>query len=156
MTHAVGTFPGWLRRMLADLNTGCRPRPRLRVRLVLHHGTLIAGPLGPAGDAPVVASRLLDARPLRQFLVRHPGDDLALAVSGSLFRDIVRTGFCHLDPAAFDPMRITAKGITYHGYLHHGTASGQPALAPAGTAAQIRTVPASGQPLGQRALAGYA
>jgi hypothetical protein len=45
-------------------------------------------------------------------------------------------------------MRLTAKGITYHGYLHHGTASGQATLAPVGTAAQIRTVPASGQPLG--------
>jgi hypothetical protein len=63
--HAVGAFPGWLRGMLADLNAGCRPGARLRVRLVLHHGTLIAGPFGPAGDAPVVASRLLDARPLR-------------------------------------------------------------------------------------------
>ena len=129
VARAVGLFPGWLRGMLTDLNAACRPGPRLRVRLALHHGTLIAGPFGPAGDAPIVASRLLDARPLRQFLARHPGDDLALAVSGSLFRDVVRTGFCRLDPAAFDPMRITAKGITYHGYLHHGTASGHAASA---------------------------
>lgn len=153
VARAVGSFPGWLRGMLADRNAACRPGPRLRVRLVLHHGTLIAGPFGPAGDAPVVASRLLDARPLRQFLARHPGDDLALAVSGSLFRDVVRTGFCCLDPAAFDPMRITAKGIAYHGYLHRGTADGQAVLAPASTAGQIRAAPTSGQPLGRRALA---
>ena len=130
----------------------CRPGPRLRVRLVLHHGTLIAGPFGPAGDAPIVASRLLEARPLRLFLARHPGDDLAFAVSGSLFHDVVRTGFCCLDPAAFDPMRITAKGITYHGYLHHGIASGHAASPPASAAVQIRAAPTSGQPLGRRSL----
>jgi hypothetical protein len=114
---------------------------------------LIAGPFGPAGDAPIVASRLLDARPLRQFLARHPGDDLALAVSGSLFRDVVLTGFCRLDPAAFDPMRISAKGITYHGYLHRRTAGGQAASPPASTLGQIRAAPTSGQRLGRRALA---
>jgi class 3 adenylate cyclase len=153
VTRAVGAFPVWLRGMLADRNAACRIGPRLRVRLVLHHGTLIAGPFGPACDAPVVASRLLDARPLRQFLTRHPEDDLALAVSGSLFRDVVRTGFCCLDPAAFDPMSITAKGTIYHGYLHHGTASGHAALAPASAAARIRALPTSGQPLGRRPLA---
>jgi class 3 adenylate cyclase len=153
VARAVGFFPGWLRGMLADLNSACRPGPRLRVRLALHHGTLIAGPFGPAGDAPVVASRLLNARPLRQYLARNPGDDLALAVSGSLFRDVVRTGFCSLDPASFDPMRITAKGITYHGYLHHGTVGGQAAPPPPSTAVQIRAAPTSGQPLGRRSLA---
>jgi hypothetical protein len=90
---------------------------------------------------------------MRQFLARHPGDDLALAVSRSLFRDVVCTGFCCLDPAAFDPVRISAKGIAYHGYLHHGTTGGRAAPSPASAAVHIRAAYASGQPPGQRALA---
>ena len=133
-------------------STACPPGPRLRVRLVLVHGALIAGPFGQAGDAPIVAGRLLEARPLRQFLARHPGDDLALAVSGSLSHNVVRTGSCCLDPAAFDPMSITAKGITYHGYLHHGTASGHAASPPARPA--IQSAPRLlRQPLGRRSRA---
>lgn len=137
VAQAAGTFPGWLRGMLADLNTARHAGPRLRVRMALHHGTLTAGPFGPAGDAPIVVSRLLDARPLRQFLAQRPEDDLALAVSGTLFCDVIRTGFCRLDPAAFQPIKITAKGITYHGYLHRGTADGQTAPSPARSAIQI-------------------
>jgi len=115
----------------------------------------IAGPFGQAGDAPIVASRLLDARPLRQFLVRHPGDDLALAVSRSLFRDVVRTGFCCLDPVAFDPVRITVKGIAYHGYLHRTASGGQAVSSPGRAVVQIRATHASsgGQPAGRHALA---
>lgn len=155
VAHAVGTFPDWLRGTLADLNTARRPGLRLRLRLALHYGTLTAGPFGPAGDAPIVVSRLLDARPLRRFLARQPEDDLALAVSGTLYCDVVRTGFCCLDPAAFDPIRITAKGITYHGYLHRGAADGQAAPSPARPAIQARATyaPNGGGPLGQRALA---
>jgi class 3 adenylate cyclase len=154
VAHAVGVFPGWLRGALADLNAA-RSGPRLRVRLALHHGTLIAGPFGPAGDAPIVASRLLDARPLRQFLVQHPGDDLALVVSRGLFREVVCTGFCCQDPAAFDPVRITVKGIAYHGYLHLATSGGRAALSPGRAVVQIRAAYAfrGGQPAGGHAPA---
>lgn len=155
VADAVGTFPGWLRGRLADLNTARRPGTRLRLRLALHHGTLTAGPFGPAGDAPIVVSRLLDARPLRQFLARQPEDDLALAVSGTLFCNVVRTGFSCLDPAAFDPIRITAKGITYHGYVHRGAADGRAAPSPARPAIQIHATSTAkgGGPLGQRVVA---
>ncbi|MFC4051700.1 hypothetical protein ACFOY4_18595 [Actinomadura syzygii] len=96
---------------------------RLRVRLSLHHGTLTAGPFGPAGDAPIVVQRLLDAAPLRRLLVDDPDRDLAYAVSDSLFEDVVRTGFCALPPEAFQPIKVTAKGAAFRGHILTGRAA---------------------------------
>ncbi|WP_246237243.1 hypothetical protein [Actinomadura chibensis] len=96
---------------------------RLRVRLSLHHGTLTAGPFGPAGDAPIVVQRLLDAAPLRRLLADDPDRDLAYAVSDSLFEDVVRTGFCALPPEAFQPVKVTAKGAAFRGHILTGRAA---------------------------------
>lgn len=85
----VGKFSGGLESALAELNTQNRPSPCPRVRLAMHYGTLILGPrasFGPAGDAPIVVSRLLDARPLRQFLIRRQDHYVALIVSERLLR----------------------------------------------------------------------
>jgi hypothetical protein len=98
-------------------------RFRLRVRLALHHGTLTAGPFGPAGDAPIVVQRLLDAGPLRRLLTDDPGRDLAYVVSDSLFDDVVRTGFCALPPRDFQAVKVTAKGAVFRGHIHTGRAA---------------------------------
>ncbi|MFA1542304.1 hypothetical protein SM611_25495 [Actinomadura sp. DLS-62] len=115
--HVVGVFACDLECALADLN---RHRPtRLRMRLALHHGTLIEGPLGPAGDAPVVVSRLLDAAPLRDHLTEHRDRDLVLVVSDTLYQDVVGSGFCALDPADFIRLEVVIKGRPYSGHIHH-------------------------------------
>ncbi|NDU77283.1 hypothetical protein GWI34_32370 [Actinomadura sp. DSM 109109] len=115
--HVVGAFTSDLERALAELN---RRRPtRLRMRLALHHGTVIEGPLGPAGDAPVVVARLLDAPPLRDHLDEHQDRDLALVVSDTLYKDVVGSGFCALNPADFLRLEVTIKEKPYSGYIHH-------------------------------------
>ncbi|MGH3241802.1 MAG: hypothetical protein ACRDNL_15625 [Spirillospora sp.] len=95
---------------------------RLRVRLSLHHGTLTAGPFGPAGDAPIVVQRLLDAAPLRRLLIDDADRDLAYVVSDSLFEDVVRTGFCALPPEAFQAIKVSAKGAAFRGHILTGRA----------------------------------
>ncbi len=119
MPALVGDFPRELEAMITELNDRHTGRPRLRVRLAIHHGTLTWAPFGPAGDAPVEVARLLDARPAREFLAQRPDRDLALVVSGAVYRDVVRTGFCSLDRAAFRPLKTRIKGRTYHGHLYH-------------------------------------
>lgn len=119
ITRVIGDFTREFEWALAELNTGRAPERRLRVRLAMHHGTLIPGPLGPAGDAPVVLCRLLDATPLREFLAVQPHRDLALIVSNSLYQDVVRTGFCPLDPADFTQIRVVIKEVPYCGYIYH-------------------------------------
>jgi hypothetical protein len=118
MPALVGDFPRELDTLLAELNDRRRRGPRLRVRLAIHHGTLTWAPFGPAGDAPVEVARLLDARPLRDFLALRPDRDVALVVSAAVYRDVVKTGFCTLDRTAFRPLRTRVKGQFYHGYLH--------------------------------------
>ncbi|WP_243719300.1 hypothetical protein [Actinomadura sp. KC06] len=125
----AGEFVIGLAEALRDLNREARGGAageagghRLRVRLSLHHGTLTAGPFGPAGDAPIVVQRLLDAAPLRRLLVDDADRDLAYVVSDSLFEDVVRTGFCALPPEAFQPIKVTAKGATFRGHIMTGRA----------------------------------
>lgn len=141
VTQVVGRFAGELATALARLNRNRLGRPPLRVRLALHHGTLAPGPFGPAGDAPIVVSRLLDAKPLRRLLQEQPDRDLAFAVSDSLYRDVVDTGFCGLDPAGFRPVRLTSKGLRHRGFIYvrpwDASSPGGDERAPADAAALI-------------------
>ncbi|TDC59053.1 hypothetical protein E1200_32570 [Actinomadura sp. GC306] len=113
----LGVYANDLDRALDELNR--RRSTRLRMRLALHHGTLIDGPLGPAGDAPIVVSRLLDAAPLRHYLSEHRDRDLALVVSDTLYKDVVTSGFCSLHPADFFALEVEIKERIYRGYVHH-------------------------------------
>ncbi|SNT61259.1 hypothetical protein SAMN05443665_106237 [Actinomadura meyerae] len=117
----IGVFAPALERALEETNRRAADRPRLRVRLSFHHGALIMGrpaALGPAGDAPVVVSRLLDARPLRRYLDCRPARNVALIVSDQVFREVVCSGFCALSPRHFQPIRTTIKGLVYVGYIY--------------------------------------
>lgn len=118
----AGDFVIGLAEALREVNRDAG-RFRLRVRLSLHHGTLTAGPFGPAGDAPIVVQRLLDAAPLRRLLVDDAERDLAYVVSDSLFDDVVRTGFCALPPQAFQAIKVTAKGTAFRGHILAGRAA---------------------------------
>jgi hypothetical protein len=117
VSAVVGDFTCQLETILAEVNRDVIGGTRLRLRVAMHHGTLTPGPFGPAGDAPIVVSRLLDARPLRRLLADQQDRDLALIVSQSLYQDVVRTGFCSLAPEEFQPVRVNAKGIQYHGFV---------------------------------------
>lgn len=113
--HTLGAFTNALGTALADINAGRQDGERLRIRMAFHFGTLAWGRFGPAGDAPVVVSRLVDAAPLRRMLAERCDRDLALVVSASLYDDVVRTGFCALDATEFKPIRFSVKGIGYRG-----------------------------------------
>jgi len=92
-------------------------RPPLRLRVAMHYGTLMQGCFGPVGQAPIVASRLLDARVARRALAESVERDLILIVSAGLYHDVIETGFYGLDANRFSPVRVTVKGVTYCGYV---------------------------------------
>ena len=131
----VGDFTSSLEAILGEYNRRVigGTRARLRLRVALHYGTLTPGPFGPAGDAPIVVSRLLDAKPLRRLLAEHQERDLALIVSQSLYQDVIRTGFCSLDPEEFQAVRVNAKGVQYNGFVRRSDQGPEtPALRAAG------------------------
>jgi hypothetical protein len=147
VSAVVGDFTSQLELILNDFNHRRIGGRRLRLRVALHHGTLTPGPFGPAGDAPIVVSRLLDAKPLRRILSDQDDRDIALIVSQTLFQDVVRTGFCSLGPEDFQPVRMNAKGVQYHGFIQSRRAA-----APA-SPASLRAV-SGGEPSGLIALPG--
>jgi class 3 adenylate cyclase len=114
----VGDFTREMTSALTELNRDRPVEQRLRVRIALHYGTLTAGSLGPAGDAPVVASQLVDMDAARQFLRTHPDRDIAVIVSSSLYGDVVSTGFCSLNPADFEIIKDVVKGVSYDGFIY--------------------------------------
>jgi hypothetical protein len=141
VSAVVGDFTRHLEIILAEVNRKAMAGTPLRLRVAMHHGTLTPGPFGPAGDAPIVVSRLLDAKPLRRLLADQQDRDLALIVSQTLYQDVVRTGFCSLDPEEFQPVRVNAKGVQYHGFVRRPD---QVQLAPA---AALRPVSGGGAEL---------
>ncbi len=115
--RVVGDLVHGLESALGKLNRR-RDHHSLRVRLALHHGTLTDGHLGPVGDAPIMASRLVDVEAGRRHLRTHPERDITVIVSGSLYHDVISTGFCPMDPADFEAFRVVIKDIPYDGYLY--------------------------------------
>ncbi|HEV2778997.1 MAG TPA: hypothetical protein VGX25_06300 [Actinophytocola sp.] len=115
----VAQFPHLLERALRSHSVRY---PRLRLRVAMHYEPLSAGgEFGPVGSAPIVASRLLDARATKAALAAEPGHDLVLVISRKLFEEVVATRVHGLEPRRFRQMRATIKGVTYHGYLCLGT-----------------------------------
>jgi hypothetical protein len=84
-------------RALSERRAHRARRPPLRLRVAMHYGTLTQGRFGPVGQAPIVVSRLLDARIARRALAESTERDLVLIVSANLYHDVVETGFYGLD-----------------------------------------------------------
>ena len=120
----------FVHEVVEELGRGSRPR--LRLRISMHHGALTAGVFGPVGDALIVACRLLDAESVRETLARHIGEDVVMVVSERLYEDVVATGFRGLRPDRFQPVADRVKGRTFRGYVCVG--SPKPAVPAAGQA----------------------
>jgi class 3 adenylate cyclase len=112
----IADYPRELADALSEVNS--ERRCRLRVRLAMHHGTLIQGRFGPVGQGPVVVSRLLDSAELRKYLAQREELDLVLIVSDSLYKDVIETRLRHLDPAQFARADAFVKGSSYPAYIY--------------------------------------
>jgi class 3 adenylate cyclase len=111
----IADYPRELADALSEVN-GER-RSRLRIRLAMHHGTLVPGRFGPVGQGPIVVSRLLDSDELREYLTQRAELDVVLIVSASLHNDVIETHLCHLDPAQFARTDVLVKGSCYPAYI---------------------------------------
>lgn len=77
-----------LKIKLQRINHPRRAEERIRLRVALHHGDVCVDGTGFPGPAVVVASRLLDAEPLRQALDAVPDAFLAIILSDRMFEDV--------------------------------------------------------------------
>lgn len=117
----VARFTEQVAIALAKRRSALTGQPPLRIRMAMHLGSMARGDFGPVGEAPIVASRLLDSRAVRRALASDPAVDLVLVVSEHLYRVVVETRFHGLSPDRFRPVRARIKGITYQGWLCVGS-----------------------------------
>jgi hypothetical protein len=106
LVKLVRTFVADLDTRLTDHNDDHSPDTELRLRVAMHIDSLTPAPLGFAGSALIVLQRLLDSRPVRTALVRHPRSNLALIVSESLYQRAVLPQLGGLRPAQFTRMQV--------------------------------------------------
>ncbi len=103
----VADFVHGLQSALRSYNRDRNKSGRIRLRIALHQGEVIIDGAGVAGDAIVVAARLLDSAPLRRLLDSDDSADLALALSPEFYQSTVAERHSDLDPAAYREVTVT-------------------------------------------------
>ncbi|ONH29461.1 TIR domain-containing protein [Pseudofrankia asymbiotica] len=98
-------FVDELRRGLRSFNRTRNDLGRIRLRLALHHGDVIEDGTGWAGNAVIVACRLVDAPPIKKALDDHPAD-VALIVSSAFYDDVVDLELLGVDPAEYREVAV--------------------------------------------------
>ncbi|WP_262842160.1 hypothetical protein [Sphaerisporangium corydalis] len=133
LTTVVGGFVRDLDDRLAVHNEDHGPGMQIKLRMAAHIGLLKRSPLGYAGPALVVLSRLLNADELRRALRNAEDTHLALIVSSSMF-PVVESGGLGLRPWTFRKIEVVddAKGFSEVAYIHpaNEVAAGRPSDGP--------------------------
>ncbi|WP_447002963.1 GUN4 domain-containing protein [Saccharothrix isguenensis] len=128
-----------VRRFVTELDTGLTDHnedhgigARIRLRVAMHTDVVTKpGPLGYAGPALTVLSRLLDSDAVRAALARAPEANLAQIISADLYRKAVLPELGGLRPRQFRQVRVDVpdKGFDQTAYLYvprEGTARPEP------------------------------
>lgn len=126
---------GWLSTAMADHNRSAALEARLRLRLALHHGTVLPTDYSHTGNNVVLTCRLLDSAPLRTALAHSPGN-LAVIVSEHVYDNLVRHGHAGIDPAAYHPVTVAVKRTRARAWVHLPGSTQPPVLEDEAPAAQ--------------------
>jgi len=102
---------------LREHRKAAAPAARLRLRVAVHMGLLYRDAHGWAGAPLVHCARLLDAAPVRHALSATPHTNLIVAVSETIYRDVVRHAY-GVDPTTYQQTTITEKETTATAWIH--------------------------------------
>ncbi|QES48730.1 hypothetical protein DEJ50_13760 [Streptomyces venezuelae] len=105
----VDTFMRALDAGLRAFNSTRLREAWLELRAAVHFGSVSPGANGFIGKAPVEIGRILDSRPLRAALAGAEDACLAVAVSSTVFNDVVREAYTAIRVKEFREVRIEAK-----------------------------------------------
>jgi hypothetical protein len=108
--RVIDDFVRHLGAFLGRYNEPRRTAAQLRVRMALHTGVTYPAPLGFAGPAVVVVTRLLQCAELRDALDATT-EPLAVILSPVAY-EIVAMGHTTLTPSQFRRVTVTAKGYS--------------------------------------------
>jgi hypothetical protein len=107
-----GLVDPFMRHLDAGLRDFNRNRVReawLRLRAAVHFGTAAPAANGFEGRGPVEIGRMLDSRVLRAALAAAPDACLALAVSATVFNDVIGEAYTTIRAQDFREVRIAEK-----------------------------------------------
>ncbi|WP_298560753.1 hypothetical protein [Streptomyces luteogriseus] len=105
----VDPFMRQLEAGLRTFNRNRRDEAWLRLRAAVHFGTASPAANGFEGRAPVEIGRLLDSRVLKAALAAAPEAHLALAVSATVFNDVIGEAYTTIRPQEFREVRVAEK-----------------------------------------------
>ncbi|MBX9365702.1 hypothetical protein ACF09Y_15735 [Streptomyces massasporeus] len=105
----VDPFMRQLESGLRTFNRNRRDEAWLRLRAAVHFGTASPAANGFEGRAPVEIGRLLDSRVLKAALAAAPEAHLALAVSATVFNDVIGEAYTTIRPQEFREVRVAEK-----------------------------------------------
>jgi tetratricopeptide (TPR) repeat protein len=113
---------------LDSINREAAPRRRLRLRVVIHAGELLADRFGHTGEALNHAFRLLDAEVVRAVLRGVPAADVVLVASEAVYQGVIKHDYPGIDPGSYQPVWVTSKETTARAWLHLPQCAPQPPL----------------------------
>ncbi len=103
---------------------------RMRLRLAIHDGEVLAESSGWAGHDVIEACRLVEAEPLRQALRDYPEANVAVIVSERVHRGAVRDGYGSIRPETFTEVDVAVKTFRSRAWIHlPGITASRPATA---------------------------
>ncbi|MEU3599986.1 hypothetical protein ABZ714_14870 [Streptomyces sp. NPDC006798] len=105
----VDTFMRCLDAGLREFNRNRVREAWLRLRAAVHFGTARAAANGFEGRAPVEIGRMLDSGPLRSALASAPDACLALAVSSTVFNDMIGEAYTTIRAGDFREVPVVEK-----------------------------------------------
>jgi hypothetical protein len=112
----AGVLPRALALALRAHNEAHPPEERIKLRLALHAGEVTYDEYGGvASQAIIHASRLLDAKPLKEALAGSPGT-LAMIVSEWFYGEVIRHHVDH-EPDAYRKVTVVVKDTTTTGWI---------------------------------------
>jgi class 3 adenylate cyclase len=98
-----------LARRLAAFNRGKPPPNRMRLRVAVHAGGVLADPQPLHGDAVIHTCRLLDS-PVARSCLQATQQPLVVIVSRTVYDEVVRHGYGRIVPAAWQPVTAPDQG----------------------------------------------
>ncbi|MFC9936547.1 hypothetical protein [Nocardiopsis alba] len=116
--EAISDFIGGLYSALHHHNRSRNEAYRLRLRVSFDQGNIAVGDNGFVGNAVVAACRVRDSDLLRDALAHNPEADLVVAVSDSVYTDVVAHGEHELYRWEFTRRTAEAKNFSAPVWLH--------------------------------------
>jgi class 3 adenylate cyclase len=106
-----------LARRLAAFNRGKPPPNRMRLRVAVHAGGVLADPQPLHGDAVIHTCRLLDS-PVARSCLQATQQPLVVIVSRTVYDEVVRHGYGRIVPAAWQPVTAQIKETAEPAWIH--------------------------------------